>query len=158
MPHIADNIRLIAFALYCKEISADDHDLVTVKDDNIDVLWKGYNNTMEGLKENHFGDCTKDAISCKRCRADELIEDAKYIIGHWEKNDEIIKARQKARQIEIDVRMEEVNAMNTAIRDGSYDPTTISETSHGQTLVRTVDKKSGLTWEELYPKLKKKEK
>lgn len=152
MSYINDNIRLVSFALYCKEISADDHDLLFVKEDDINVLWTGYNNTMKGLKEKHFGDCTKDAISCKRCRADELIEDAKYIIEYWQNNDEIIKEK----QIRLEEALEESSAMNNAIRDGSYDPTTVCETTSGQTLVRTVDRKTGKTWDELYKDLKEK--
>ena len=154
MAYIADNIRLTSFALYCKEISSDDHDLLSVKEDDINLLWDKYNWVMEGLEENHFGDCTNDAISCLRCRADNLIEDAKYIIAHWSKNDEIMKTH----AIRLDEALKESNAMNKAIRDRSYDPTTIVETSHGQSLIRMVDRKTGKTWEELYEEIKKKEK
>lgn len=152
MKYMNDNIRLVAFALYCKEISADDHDLIFVKDDDINLLWDKFKWVMEGLEETHFGDCTNDSISCLRCRADNLIEDAKYIIEHWQNNDEILKVR----RLKTEEHLKESMAMNDAIRDGDYTPTTICETTHGQTLIRTVDKPTGKTWEELWEEQKKK--
>jgi hypothetical protein len=105
---------------------------------------------MEGLETEHFGDCTKEAITCLRCRAEWFINDAKYIIEHWKNNDEILKER----QIQLEEALEESLAMNKSIRNGDYDPTTFCETTHGQTLVKTVDRKTGKTWEELYKDLK----
>lgn len=149
-----DNVRLVAFALYCKEISGDDHDLLFVKDDDINVLWDKYKWVMEGLEETHFGDCTKDAIPCVRCRADNLIEDAEFIIKHWEGNDEIIKER----KIDIEKNLKESMAMDEAIRSGIYKPVTKVETISGQSLVRIVDRQTGKTWDEVYEEIKKKEK
>lgn len=152
MEYTSDNIRLVAFALYCKEISGDDHDLLFVKDDDINLLWDGYNRMMEGLNTEHFGDCTKDAITCRRCRADNLIEDAKYIIEHWQNNDEILKER----SIEIKKHLDESMLMSKAIRKGDYRPITIVETISGQSLVRTIDRNTRKTWEELKDELCKK--
>ena len=149
MEYKNDNIRLVAFSLYCKEISGNDNDLLFVKDDDINLLWDKYKWVMEGLNENHTGDCTNDAISCLRCRADNLIEDAKYIIGHWQNNDEILRKR----NVEIKKHLDESMLMSKAIRKGDYTPVTVSETTHGQTLVQTVDKTTGKTWEELKDEL-----
>ena len=152
MKYMNDNIRLVAFALYCKEISGNDHDLLFVKDDDINLLWDKFQWVMEGLEETHFGDCTNDSISCLRCRADNLIEDAKYIIEHWQNNDEIVKER----NIEIEKHLDESMLMNKAIRNGDYTPITVSETTHGQTLIKTVDKATCKRWEELKDDLRKK--
>ena len=150
MKYTSDNIRLVAFALYCKEISGNDHDLLFVKDDDINLLWDKFKWVMEGLEETHFGDCTNDSISCLRCRADNLIEDAKYIIKHWQNNDEPMKER----NIEIKKHLDESMAMNEAIRNGDYEPTVQMETKSGCTTLKNVDRKTGKTWEELYKDLK----
>ena len=137
MKYTSDNIRLVAFALYCKEISGNDHDLLFVKDDDINLLWDKFKWVMEGLEETHFGDCTNDSISCLRCRADNLIEDAKCIIEHWQNNDEIVKKH----NVEIKKQLDESMLMNKAIRNGDYEPTVQMETKSGCTTLRNVDKK-----------------
>lgn len=149
MEYTNDNIRLVAFALYCKEISQGEHDLLFVKNDDINLLWDEYKWVMEGLNENHTNEC---GVSCLRCRADCFIEDAKYIFDHWKNNDEIVKKR----NVDIEKHLEESMLMSKAIRKGDYTPVTVSETAHGQTLIRTVDKATCKVWEEIKDDLRKK--
>ncbi len=152
MEYTNDNIRLVAFSLYCKETSAGNHDTFFVKEVDISELWKGYLELMEGLETEHFGDCTKDSIPCLRCHAEWIIEDAKYIIEHWQNNDEILQKR----NVDIQKHLDDSMLMSKAIRKRDYTPVTVSEILHGQTLIRTVDKTTGKTWEELKDKLHKK--
>jgi hypothetical protein len=74
-------IEQTAFGLFCKEIILTDHDEWRIKEKDMKILVDKWKRLVPSLNEEHFGDCTNDAMSCKRCYIEGFYGEAKLIIN-----------------------------------------------------------------------------